>query len=90
MKIKSVDVFRVKCHFEGVLNWAPIVVKINTDEGICGFGEVGVSYGIGQTAGWGMAKDLAAIIIGMNPINVEEIWDKMQKMTFHLVESEYV
>ena len=82
MKISSVDVFRVKCHLENVPSWAPIVVKINTDEGICGFGEVGVSYGIGQTAGWGMAKDLAAVIIGMNPMNVEKIWDKMHKKTF--------
>lgn len=81
MKITSVEVFRVKCDLEGVPSWAPIVVKINTDEGICGFGEVGVSYGIGQTAGWGMAKDLAAIIIGMDTMNVEAIWNKMQKRT---------
>ncbi len=82
MKITSVEVYRVKCYLKDVPVWAPIVVKINTDEGVSGFGEVGVSYGIGQTAGWGMAKDLAGIIIGMDPINVEEIWHKMQKKTF--------
>lgn len=39
--------------------------KINTDEGISGFGEVGLAYGVGASAGIGMAKDLSAIIIGM-------------------------
>lgn len=53
--------------------------KINTDEGISGFGEVGLAYGVGASAGIGMAKDLAAIIIGMDPMNNEAIWEKCSK-----------
>ncbi len=53
--------------------------KINTDEGISGFGEVGLAYGVGASAGIGMAKDLSAIIIGMDPMNNEAIWEKMLK-----------
>lgn len=53
--------------------------KINTDEGISGFGEVGLAYGVGASAGIGMAKDLSAIIIGMDPMNNEAIWEKCSK-----------
>lgn len=83
MKIISVDIIDVKNPLQSaVAKWRPIVVRINTDEGISGFGEVGMAYGIGASAGFGMAKDLAAIIIGMDPMQSEKIWDKMQKKTF--------
>lgn len=83
MKISSVDVIDVANEFQSAVNkWRPIVVRINTDSGICGFGEVGLAYGAGASAGFGMAKDLAKIIIGMDPLNNEGIWDKMQKKTF--------
>ena len=41
MKITSVDVFELKAMPTG----APIVMRVNTDEGISGFGEVGLAYG---------------------------------------------
>lgn len=83
MKIVSVDIIDVKNPLQSaVAKWRPIVVRINTDEGISGFGEVGMAYGVGASAGFGMAKDLAAIIIGMDPMQSEKIWDKMQKKTF--------
>lgn len=83
MKIVSVDIIDVKNPLQSAVSkWRPIVVRINTDEGISGFGEVGMAYGIGASAGFGMAKDLASIIIGMDPMQSEKIWDKMQKKTF--------
>ncbi|MEN6385778.1 MAG: mandelate racemase/muconate lactonizing enzyme family protein [Veillonellales bacterium] len=83
MKITSVDIIDVANDFSSATSkWRPVVVKINTDEGISGFGEVGLAYGVGASAGFGMAKDLAKIIIGMDPRNNEEIWNKMQKKTF--------
>ena len=83
MKIVSVDIIDVKNPLQSAVSkWRPIVVRINTDEGISGFGEVGMAYGIGASAGFGMAKDLASIIIGMDPMESEKIWDKMQKKTF--------
>jgi L-alanine-DL-glutamate epimerase-like enolase superfamily enzyme len=83
MKITSVDIIDVANDFASATSkWRPIVVRINTDEGISGFGEVGMAYGVGASGGFGMAKDLANIIIGMNPMNNEEIWNKMQKKTF--------
>lgn len=83
MKITSVDIIDVANEFSSATSkWRPVVVKINTDEGITGFGEVGLAYGVGASAGFGMAKDLAKIIIGMDPMKNEAIWDKMQKKTF--------
>lgn len=83
MKITSVDIIDVANEFSSATSkWRPVVVKINTDEGIAGFGEVGLAYGVGASAGFGMAKDLAKIIIGMDPMKNEAIWDKMQKKTF--------
>jgi L-alanine-DL-glutamate epimerase-like enolase superfamily enzyme len=83
MKITSVDIIDVANDFSTALTkWRPITVRINTDEGISGFGEIGLAYGIGASAGFGMAKDLAKIIIGMDPMKNEAIWDKMQKKTF--------
>lgn len=83
MKIVSVDIIDVANPLQSAVSkWRPVVVRINTDEGISGFGEVGMAYGVGASAGFGMAKDLAKIIIGMDPMQTEKIWDKMQKKTF--------
>ena len=83
MKITSVDIIDVANDFRSATNkWRPIVVRINTDEGISGFGEVGLAFCVGASAGFGMAKDLAQRIIGMNPMKNEAIWDILQKRTF--------
>ena len=44
MKITSIDIFDLLPEIanRGI---APICIRINTDEGICGFGEVGTGYG---------------------------------------------
>ncbi len=84
MKIASVDIMALtigKASVEGS-PWRPTVVRINTDEGICGFGEIGLAYGTAQDASYGMAKDFAHIIIGMDPMNNEEIWEKIYRTTF--------
>lgn len=62
--------------------WRPIIVKINTDEGIYGLGEVGVAYCVGATAAFGMTKDLAKMMIGRDPLKSEQIWNDMMKKTF--------
>lgn len=83
MKIVSVDIIDVKNPLQSaVAKWRPVVVRINTDEGIHGFGEVGLAYGVGASAGFGMAKDLSRLLIGEDPMRIEYLWDKMQKKTF--------
>ena len=83
MKIVSVDIIDVKNPIQSAVSkWRPVVVRINTDEGVSGFGEVGMAYGVGASAGFGMAKDLSRLLIGEDPMRSEFIWDKMQKKPF--------
>ena len=89
MKITSVDVIRTFKEPSipaevavGNVPWHPVFVRINTDEGISGLGEVGVAYGNAQTAGFGMAVDFAKCIVGLNPMNNEQIWDRLHRLTF--------
>jgi galactonate dehydratase len=72
MKITSVEVY---------MGYA-ITVKINTDEGIIGFGEAGLSYGNSREAAFGQCQDYAKMVIGMNPMNTEEIWDHLHRHSF--------
>lgn len=85
MKITSVEVF--KCVGSPPLNkpgerFIVTVPKINTDEGISGFGEVGVCYGVGAEAGFAMCCDYAKVILGMDPMNSEQIWHRLFNGTF--------
>ena len=66
MKIVSIDIYEVMGPQMAKTRWKPVLIKVNTDEGICGFGEVGLAYGAGSAAGAGMVKELARYVIGMN------------------------
>lgn len=83
MKITSIDIIDVANDFSSATSkWRPTVVRVNTDEGVSGFGEVGLAYGVGASGGIGMAKDLAGILLGMDPCDNEAIWEKMLRKTF--------
>jgi L-alanine-DL-glutamate epimerase-like enolase superfamily enzyme len=84
VKITSIDVFKTtigKAPTEGVA-WNPLVLRINTDEGISGFGEAGLCYGSAQHAAFGMMKDFAKLIIGSDPMKIEKIWEGFLRKTF--------
>ena len=81
MKITKVDV--VKTYIpEQPGGWSPIICRIYTDEGIYGDGEAALAYCDARNAAFGMIKDLSALIIGMDPLDNEVIWDKLYKATF--------
>lgn len=66
--ITSVDIIDVKNDLQSAVSkWRPVMVRINTDEGISGFG---------------MAKDLAKSVLGIDSFKSEAIWNKMQTKTF--------
>lgn len=56
-------------------------VRIYTDEGIYGDGEVAVINA--NYASFGALKDLLPLIIGRNPLEHEAIWDDLYKKTFY-------
>lgn len=80
MKIKAVEVYLFDCHIPFPFN--PVGCRIFTDEGIWGDGEAAISYGVGYHAAAGMIQDLAKLVIGMNPLENEVIWNKLHKNTF--------
>lgn len=80
MKITSVEIFCAD--YDKNAPNEPVFVRINTDEGISGFGEAGVAYGNSKLAAIGQVQDFAKLIIGQNPMNIEKIWNKLQKETF--------
>ena len=80
MKITKVDVIQEKVPERA--SWRPILCRIYTDEGIYGDGEAALAYGIAAPAAFGMVRDLASLIIGMDPFNTEEIWEHLHRRTF--------
>jgi len=90
MKIVSVDIMKVPSEdpsFSGNSqgskeDWCPLVIRINTDTDICGFGEAGLAYGKGWRSGFGMLQDFSQVIIGEDPLNIEKIWDKLFNTTY--------
>lgn len=84
MKITKIDIFLHDLDVEKYCNgtWRPVLLRVYTDEGIYGDGEVALAYGNAQYAGYGILKDLAPLVIGMDPLDNEVIWDKLYKTTF--------
>lgn len=84
MKITSVDVILVTMGSAATESspWNPTIVRINTDEGVSGYGEMGLTYGRAKEAAYGVARDFAQLIIGMDPLDSERIWDKLHRSTF--------
>jgi L-alanine-DL-glutamate epimerase-like enolase superfamily enzyme len=80
MKVTSIDIFEL--HVRDAMVARPVVCRVNTDEGISGYGEVAISYGKGATAAFGMIKDLSPLVIGSDPFDTEVIWDRLYKSTF--------
>ena len=77
MRITSVECFLGTGVVSGY-----VTVKVNTDEGISGFGEAGLAYGNCSEAAFGQCQDFAKLIIGMDPLDNEVIWEKLYKTTF--------
>lgn len=82
MKITSVEIFDL--NGDGpVRTWHPVVVRINTDEGISGVGEAGLAYGCGHSGAVGALANMAEqFLLGKDPTRTEAIWNILQTHTF--------
>ncbi len=82
MRITTADIFDVRVG-GGVAGWNPVILRLNTDEGISGAGEIALAYGSGASAGVGMLRDLVqAFVLGADPFRIEQLWDTMFRRTF--------
>jgi galactonate dehydratase len=61
----------------------PVLLELQTDEGITGLGEAGIAYGMGGTAAAGMLKDFCeSMVMGRDPFRIEELWSEMYDHSF--------
>ena len=81
MIITKVDILHVKTNLKNG-HWRPIVCRIYTDSGFYGDGEAALAYGEAQFAAVGILKNFAKLIVGMDPLDTEIIWDKLYRSTF--------
>ena len=75
MKITSVDVIKFKEQPEH--GQTPVLVRINTDEGIYGYGEAGVSIGNYSLGCIEILKNFAHMILGKDPLANDVIYTKL-------------
>ncbi len=80
MKITRIDVFLFDCHV--AVPFRPSGCRVYTDEGLYGDGEAALSYGVGAHGAAGMLRDLAPLVLGMDPLEHEVVWNKLHKSTF--------
>ena len=81
MKITKVDIYMLDAGAQRASR-RPICCRIWTDEGIYGDGEAGIAFDYAAPAGVGMLQDLSRLIIGLDPMRVDAIWEKLFKLTF--------
>ena len=79
MNITKIDLLHSQPVEDG---WRPRVCRIYTDEGIYGDGEAALSFGNISNAAFGMMKDMAGMLIGMDPLDHELIWNTLYRECF--------
>ena len=84
MKITSVEVFDCEVNRKDptMAAFNPVFVRLNTNEGVSGIGEVGLAYGNASKAAVGILRDFGKRLIGLDPMNVEAIWEMFYRTTF--------
>ena len=84
MKITSVEIFLIKADWTQAQNRLnPVIIRVNTDEGISGLGEVGLAFGVGAEAGGSYVKNIAeGFLLGADPMKIEGIWETLFRKTF--------
>ena len=75
MKITSVDVIQLKrLDFSAQ---TPVLCRINTDEGVYGYGEAGVSIMDFSVGAYEIMKTLSPMLIGQDPLYTDAIYEKL-------------
>lgn len=77
LKIDNLRVFNIR---GGGLH--PVLVELSTKDGIKGYGEAAVAYGIGANAAAGMLSDLAHKVVGQDATYPRNIWHEIYDNSF--------
>lgn len=83
MKIISIEVFDIEMQEEIIIPWHPVLVRVTTDTGLTGVGEVALAYGTGHSAGAAAAVEVAQrFVLGSDIWNREALWEKIYRSSF--------
>lgn len=84
MKITKIEIFDCEVNRKDptMAAFNPVLIRVSTDEGISGIGEVGLAYGNASKAAVGIIRDLGKLLIGRDPMKVEAIWEYLFRHTF--------
>src|SRR4029079_2377128 len=76
MKITSVKPWLVEA--KGASYWGEFLfVEVTTDEGVTGWGEITTTTPIANRVGANTIRQLNDLIVGDDPVRIEEIWHKI-------------
>jgi len=83
MKVANIKTYPVS----GEGGWGYFFVKVETDEGIFGLGEVGINW-------WGAAiekaiEHLSQMVVGQDPFSTERLWQEMFRGSFFPADKVY-
>jgi galactonate dehydratase len=60
----------------------PVIVELTTEDGIVGYGEAAVAYGLGADAAAGMLRELAACVVGADATYPRHVWQEIYDNSF--------
>lgn len=75
MRITSIDVMLIQPESPMFGASRPVLCRVNTDEGIYGYGEAGPTFFLGSDAVFAMIKEMSAFVLGKDPMENEVIWE---------------
>ncbi|QFT60870.1 D-galactonate dehydratase (plasmid) [Sulfitobacter sp. THAF37] len=83
-KIRGMEIIHVPMSGAGgIARWNPIFVRITTEDGLTGIGEVGLAYGVGAASAIGMLEALGeAFVIGADAMAHEALWERIYRRSF--------
>jgi L-alanine-DL-glutamate epimerase-like enolase superfamily enzyme len=93
MKITSIETILLSYRYQPESSWSwsggktlqrnCVLVKVSTDEGISGLGEIGESAFLPQAVQTIIATRFEPMLFGEDPFNIEKIWQKMYIQSSH-------
>ena len=80
MKITKVEVIAPKKNAGS--GSQPVFCRVSTDEGVYGYGEAQLAIGVGAASVYEAIRDFGPMILGMDPLHHEVIWEKLRRDSF--------
>ena len=77
LEIHNMRIFKIR---GGPLH--PVIVELTTTDGIVGYGEAAVAYGLGANAAAGMLTDIAPWVVGADATYPRHVWHEIYDNSF--------